>query len=135
MRSMRFSAAPNHRPRPPSTSLRSGWRRAATALPELVRKDQDLATEADALDKAIVAAVSRDPSKRDVASERRSQGPDCRHSRRARDLAKTLAVEFPNYAALSNPLPMTAREIQALLSGDEAMVLFAVTDRRAMSLR
>ena len=100
-------------------------------LAELVRKDQDLATEADALDKAIVAAVSRDRSKRDVASERRSRDRIAAISAERATLQRTLAVEFPNYAALSNPLPMTGKEIQALLSGDEAMVLFAVTDKQS----
>lgn len=41
---------------------------------------------------------------------------------------KFLAAEFPDYAALSNPLPMTAKEIRALLSDDEAIVLFAAAD-------
>ena len=44
-----------------------------------------------------------------------------------------MAKEFPDYAALSNPLPMTAKEIQALLSGDEAMVLFAVTEKESFA--
>jgi CHAT domain-containing protein len=43
-------------------------------------------------------------------------------------LQKTLSAEFPDYAALSNPLPLTVKELQPLLSGDEAMVLFAVTE-------
>jgi CHAT domain-containing protein len=42
-------------------------------------------------------------------------------------LQKTLSAEFPDYAALSNPLPMTVKEIQSLLSGDEAMVLLTAT--------
>ena len=49
-------------------------------------------------------------------------------------LQKTFAVEFPDYAALSNPLPMTAREIQSLLSGDEALVLFAVAEKESYVL-
>jgi CHAT domain-containing protein/tetratricopeptide (TPR) repeat protein len=100
-------------------------------MAELVRKDQDLGSEADALDKAIVAAVSKQASKRDVASERRSRDRLAAISAERATLQKTLAVEFPDYAALSNPLPMPAREIQALLSGDEAMVLFSVTDKES----
>jgi tetratricopeptide (TPR) repeat protein len=42
-------------------------------LAELVRRDQDLSAEADALDKAIVAAVSKERSKRDVVSEQRAR--------------------------------------------------------------
>ena len=50
-------------------------------------------------------------------------------------MQKTLAKEFPDYSALSNPLPMTAKEIQALLSGDEAMVLFAVAEKESFVVR
>jgi hypothetical protein len=39
--------------------------------------------------------------------------------------------EFPNYAALSNPLPVTRAQIQALLSDDEALVLFAVAEKES----
>ena len=100
-------------------------------LAQLVRMDQDLATEAEALDKTIVAAVSKEPSKRDAAAEQRSRDRLAVISAERATLQKTFATEFPDYAALSNPLPMTATEIQALLSGDEAMVLFAVADRES----
>jgi CHAT domain-containing protein/Tfp pilus assembly protein PilF len=96
-------------------------------LAGLVRRDQDLSAEAEALEKAIVAAVSKERSKRDVASEQRARARLAVISTERVSLQKTLAAEFPDYAALSNPLPMTAKEIQSLLSADEAMVLFAVT--------
>jgi CHAT domain-containing protein len=98
-------------------------------LAELVRKDQDLATEAETLDKAIVAAVSKDKSKRDAIAEQRNRDRLAAISAERAGLQKTFASEFPDYAALSNPLPMTAKEIQALLSDNEAMVLFSVADR------
>ncbi len=100
-------------------------------LAELVRKDQDLAGEAEALDKAIIAAVSKDRSKRDAAAEQRSRDRLAAISGERASLQKTLAAEFPDYAALSNPLPMTAREIQALLSDNEALVLFSVADKES----
>jgi CHAT domain-containing protein/Tfp pilus assembly protein PilF len=100
-------------------------------LAELVRRDQDLAAEAEALDKTIVAAVSQEPSKRDNAAEQRSRNRLAVVSTERATLQKSLAAEFPDYAALSNPLPMTAKQIQALLSGDEAMVLFAVADKES----
>jgi len=96
-------------------------------LAELVRKDQDLASEAEALDKAIVAAVSRAGAhapggKRErlaaIAVERAS-------------LQQALAREFPDYAALSNPLPPTVKDAQALLASDEAMVLFALAEKES----
>ena len=98
-------------------------------LAELVRSDQDLASEAETLDKAIIAAVSKDRSKRDAAAEQRSRDRLAAIAAERASLQKTFATEFPDYAALSNPLPMTAKEIQALLSADEAMVLFSVTDK------
>ena len=93
--------------------------------------DEDLAIEAEALDKSIIAAVSKEKSKRDAAAESRSRDRLATISAERMTLQKTFAAEFPDYAALSNPLPMTAKEIQALLSADEAMVLFSVVDKES----
>jgi CHAT domain-containing protein/Tfp pilus assembly protein PilF len=100
-------------------------------LAELVRRDQDLGAEAEALDNAVVAAVSKDASKRDAGSEQRARARLGIISAERATLQKTLATEFPDYAALSNPLPMTSAEVRALLSGDEALVLFAVADKES----
>ena len=97
-------------------------------LAELVRRDQDLASETEALDKSIVAAVSKERSKRDAASEQRARNRLAAIATERASLQKTLSAEFPGYAALSNPSPMTVKEIQSLLSADEAMVQFAVTE-------
>jgi CHAT domain-containing protein len=91
-------------------------------LAELVRRDQDLASEADRLEKAIVAAFSKAESNRD---EQRNRERLAAIAAERASLQKTFAVEFPNYAALSSPLPLKAKDIQALLSGDEAFVLFS----------
>jgi CHAT domain-containing protein/DNA-binding SARP family transcriptional activator len=96
-------------------------------LAQLVRKDQDLAVEAQALDQAIIAAVSNEPSKRDAAAERRTRDRLAAVAAERAALQKTFAIEFPDYAALSNPLPLTARDIQAVLSADEALVLFSTS--------
>jgi CHAT domain-containing protein/Tfp pilus assembly protein PilF len=99
-------------------------------LAELVRKDQDLASEAEQLDKAIVAGLSKQAG-RDPAASLRGRGRLAAIASERAGLQKTLAAEFPNYAALSNPLPLKAREIQTLLSSDEAMVLFALGDKES----
>ena len=96
-------------------------------LAELVRRDQDIQAEAETLDKAIVAAVSKERAKRDVAAEQHARDRLAVIATERARLQKTFTSEFPNYAALSNPLPMTATETQALLSDDEALVVFAVT--------
>ena len=100
-------------------------------LAELVRRDQDLATEADALDKSIIGAVSKERSKRDAAAESRNRDRLAAISAERAGLQKTFAAEFPDYAALSNPLPMKAAEIQTLLSADEALVMFSVADKES----
>jgi CHAT domain-containing protein len=125
---MSCSAARNRPPRPRSTKLAVRLAAGSDRLAQLVRRDQDLAAEGETLDKAIVAAVSRDRSKRDAVAEQRSRERLAAISAERAALQKTFAAEFPDYAALSNPLPMTAKEIQALLSDNEAMVLFAVAE-------
>jgi CHAT domain-containing protein len=97
-------------------------------LAELVRRDQDLASEADTIDKAIIASLSKRGAPRDAAASRERLAAIA--AERA-NLQKTFATEFPDYAALSNPLPLKVREIQALLSGDEALVLFSLADRES----
>jgi CHAT domain-containing protein len=100
-------------------------------LAQLVRRDQDLADEAETLDKAIVAAVSKERAKRDVAAEQRSRDRLAAIAAERANLQKTFAGEFPDYAALSNPLPLKAAEMQALLSDNEAIVQFAVTEKES----
>ncbi|MBR0739868.1 CHAT domain-containing protein [Bradyrhizobium liaoningense] len=100
-------------------------------LAELVRKDQDLAAESEALDKAIVAAVSKPSAQRDAKAEQRSRARIAGIANQRSGLQKTLAVEFPDYASLSNPLPLAVKDIQALLSVDEAMVVYSVVDKQS----
>jgi CHAT domain-containing protein/Tfp pilus assembly protein PilF len=97
-------------------------------LAELVRTDQDLAAEAETLDKAIIAAVSRKPASRDALSEQRSKDRLAAIAVARGKLQRMFATEFPDYAALSNPTPLTAKDIQTLLSDDEAIALFSVAE-------
>ena len=92
-------------------------------LAKLVRKDQDLAAEESALDKAIVEASSREPSKRNAASEQMIRDRIAAIVQARDDLKNVLANEFPDYAALSKPRPLTTKDIQALLADDEALVI------------
>ncbi len=100
-------------------------------LAELVRRDQDLGSEAESLDKSIMAALSKDRAKRDPAAEQRARDRISAIAGERAKLQKTLAAEFPDYSALSNPLPLNAKEVQSLLSADEAMVLFAVAEKES----
>ncbi|MHC4051976.1 CHAT domain-containing tetratricopeptide repeat protein [Bradyrhizobium sp. 25ACV] len=100
-------------------------------LAELVRRDQDLGAEAEALDKAIIAAVSKQAGQRDAAGEQRSRARIAAIGNERAGLQKTLAVEFPDYASLSNPLPLAVKDIQPLLSADEAMVIYSVGEKQS----
>jgi CHAT domain-containing protein/tetratricopeptide (TPR) repeat protein len=100
-------------------------------LAQLVRKDQDLAAETETLDKAIVAAVSTEPGQRDTANEQRIRNRLAAITAERQALAKVFAAEFPDYAALSKPQPLTVEDIQGLLSGEEALVLFAPGDKES----
>jgi len=93
-------------------------------LADLVRRDQDLATEADSFDKALIAAVSKEPGQRDAASEQRFRDRTTALAKERAELAKVFAREFPDYAALTRPEPLTANEVRSLLAGDEALVIF-----------
>jgi Tetratricopeptide repeat len=88
-------------------------------LAGLVRNDQDLAAETVALDKTILAAVSKEPAKRDAAAAQRIRDRLADITKQRASLQGVFAAEFPDYAALSNPQPLTVKEIQALLSDNE----------------
>jgi CHAT domain-containing protein/Tfp pilus assembly protein PilF len=100
-------------------------------LAELVRRDQDLGSEAESLDKSILSAVSKDRTKRDPSAEQRARERLSAIAGERARLQKALSAEFPDYSALSNPLPLTGKEVQSLLSSDEAMVLFAVAENES----
>ena len=92
-------------------------------LAQLVRQDQDLAGEAAALDKALIAAMSQEPAKHDAAAEQETRDRIAAVAKQRDDLQAVFAKEFPDYAALSNPQPMTAKDVQGLLADDEALVI------------
>jgi tetratricopeptide (TPR) repeat protein len=106
-------------------------------LASLVRNDQDLAAEAEALDKAILAAVSKEAAKRDAAAEQRIRDRLADITKQRTTLQAVFAAEFPDYAALSNPQPLTVKEIQGLLSDGEALLLYTScpTARRSCCTR
>ena len=91
-------------------------------LAQLVRTDQDLTAEAGRLDKQILEAVSREPSKRDAAMEQKTRDRMAVVARERDQLQSVLTTEFPDYEALK-PQALTMRDIQSLLVDDEALVV------------
>jgi hypothetical protein len=100
-------------------------------LAKLVRKDQDLAVEADRLDKNLIAAVSKAPDERNNVAEDQIRGRLAEISSERKKLSDALAKRFPDYVALANPQPLTLEETQALLADDEAVIAFNIGGRSA----
>jgi CHAT domain-containing protein len=100
-------------------------------LASLVRKDQDLAGEVANLDKAIPAAVSKEPSERDAATEQQTRDRIATVTKERDDLQTVFTREFSDYAALSNPQPLTVKDIQALLADDEALIVIELDAKKS----
>ena len=79
-----------------------------------MRKDQDLAVEAEPLDKALVAAVSKAPNERNRQPKRRCASGWPGSATERQKLSDVLAERFPDYVALANPKPLTLQETQDL---------------------
>jgi hypothetical protein len=98
---------------------------------DLVRNDQDLAAEAEALNKAILGEVSKEPAKHDSTAEQRIRDRLAEIAKQRETLQGVFASEFPDYAALSNPQPLSFKDIQALLSDGEALVAYATGEKES----
>jgi CHAT domain-containing protein/Tfp pilus assembly protein PilF len=100
-------------------------------LAQLVRQDQDLTGEAAALDKAIIAAVAKEPAQRDAAQELRIRERVAAIAKERDALQAVFRREFPDYAALSNPQSLSLKDIQPLLADDEALVVVHVDNKKS----
>jgi CHAT domain-containing protein/Tfp pilus assembly protein PilF len=97
-------------------------------LAEFVRQDQDLTAEYESLDKSLIAAISKPPAERKAASEEQIRKRiEAIKSDRAK-LQEIFNQRFPDYVALSKPQPLSSSQTQALLSDDEALVVFDFND-------
>ena len=93
-------------------------------LAQMVRKDQDLNTEADRADKSLIAAVSKPPAERNAAIEDQIRKRISEIKSERDKLQDILDQKFPDYVALSKPQPLSIEKTQALLADDEALVVF-----------
>jgi CHAT domain-containing protein len=93
------------------------------ALASLVRENQDLAAAWREQDKSLLEAFSNSDGRREEASIalRRKIAET---EERLNAVAARIDKEFPDYAALADPKPPTAEEVQRLLGADEALVFF-----------
>jgi CHAT domain-containing protein/tetratricopeptide (TPR) repeat protein len=96
-------------------------------LAALVRERQDLVAEWQTRDAVRNASVALPPEKRNAQAETaniaRLSGIDSRIA----DIDQRLAVDFPDYAALASPVPLSVEDVQKELGPDEALILFLDT--------
>ena len=104
------------------SKLAARFAAGSNELGQLVRKDQDLTTEADRLDQSIVAAVSKPPAERNTSAEDQIRKRIDEIKLERDKLQDAFNQRFPDYVALAKPQPLTIEETQALLADDEALV-------------
>jgi hypothetical protein len=76
-------------------------------LAQLVRRDQDLITEANSIDKTLISAVSKEPKQRNQSNEDRMRSRLSEIGSERSKIATVLTQRFPDYVALSKPQPLT----------------------------
>jgi len=96
-------------------------------LAGIVRERQDLVVNWQRRDGARTAAISQAPDKRDRQAEAANLTQLTTIDARIAAIDLRLKVEFPDYAALASPEPLTVAQVQADLRLDEALVLFLDT--------
>jgi CHAT domain-containing protein/tetratricopeptide (TPR) repeat protein len=96
-------------------------------LAELVRERQDLLGEWQVKGKLLIAAKSEPPAKRNAVAEQVLSDRVAAIDTRLAAIDARLAKEFPDYAALASPAPVSVADVQAQLGADEALVLFLDT--------
>ena len=93
-------------------------------LAQIIRRDQDLAIENKTLNKLIIEAVSKEPAKRDATTEKWIKTQIQGIASERIQLQEILTKEFPKFAELAQPIPLSIRGTQRLLADDEALVIF-----------
>jgi CHAT domain-containing protein/tetratricopeptide (TPR) repeat protein len=96
-------------------------------LAVLVRERQDLVTEWQQRDAQRSAAVAQAPDKRNPQTEAGNMARLGTIDTRIAEIDERLAREFPDYAALVSPSPLSVEGVQAQLGHDEALVLILDT--------
>jgi CHAT domain-containing protein/tetratricopeptide (TPR) repeat protein len=96
-------------------------------LAELARERQDLVTEWQMRDALLTAARSAPPQERDQSAEAALSTRLAAIDVRLAQIDKTLATDFPDYASLAQPEPLSINQVQAMLREDEVLVAFVDT--------
>lgn len=93
-------------------------------LSPLIRERQDLVSEWQQRDQTRSKFASLPPGMRNKEKEAANTAALATIDLQIKNIDARLEKEFPDYAAIVNPVPLSVGETQELLSSDEAMVLF-----------
>ena len=94
------------------------------AMASVVRRQQDLKASLDSLDRRIATELGVPDGKRNDALVARLRAESARARQSFDETSARIAREFPAYAELSSPAPLSIVQTQALLKPDEALVSF-----------
>jgi tetratricopeptide (TPR) repeat protein/CHAT domain-containing protein len=100
-------------------------------LADLIRERQDLVSEWQTRDanRSTAVALSPDARKRQSDAETQNVARLTEIDKKISSIDAELVAKFPDYAALASPAPLSVEDVQALLSADEALVLFLDTPK------
>ncbi|MEI9923151.1 MAG: CHAT domain-containing tetratricopeptide repeat protein [Bradyrhizobium sp.] len=94
------------------------------AIASVVRRQQDLKASLDSLEKRITTELGVPDGKRNDALITSLRAESARARQSFEETSARIAREFPAYAELSSPAPLTIAQTQALLKADEALISF-----------
>jgi CHAT domain-containing protein/tetratricopeptide (TPR) repeat protein len=101
-------------------------------LGAIVRERQDLAVEWQRNDKVLEAALTAPQAQRDAAAEQNARQRMAAISVRLTAIDTQIAKDFPDFAKLSDPAPLSITDVQRLLQPGEVMI--AVANRLNQSI-
>jgi CHAT domain-containing protein/tetratricopeptide (TPR) repeat protein len=101
------------------------------AVATLVRRQQDLKAQLDSLDKRITGELGAPDGKRNDALIASLRSEAARAQKSLDEVAARILREFPGYAELASPTPLTMAQTQKLLKPDEALLLFIAMNERS----
>lgn len=101
-------------------------------LSVLMRERQDLAGEWRAVDGRLTAALTTPPDQRDAANERALRARLVQVVSRIDSLDGRLAKDFPEYAALASPQPLSIEATQSILAPQEALIFVASLPKQSL---
>ena len=101
------------------------------AIAAVVRRQQDLKVTLDRLDKRTTTELGAPDGKRNEALIVNLRAESARGQKSLEEATAQITRDFPGYAELASPLPLSIQQTQALLKADEAAVSFLSIDSQS----